>query len=308
MRNPEKFGSKDRAAPKESEEKEREKIQDLESFLKNNFKKKDIKEIKDFFKEGLDYFRDLRIEKSSEIDKNAFIPGENKLELKEAEVDEAVLKHELHHALIENKYNISGIEQSFFKKFDISKEDISKINKSANKEFSKRFDEAYDLFNDRGKEIIESNMEKRLAKKGMDKDEVRFAVDYYQTQKLLETQKEYRDFILLNIEKEFGKEAANIQEALFDIEGADEIIGHTLSNTHFSLDLIEYKFIDVKNGSKDVFKLRKKIKDEGYFPVIEELIGKKAGTVKDKLGEKTEEELKKAQEKAEEAFEEGEKE
>jgi len=157
------------------------------------------------------------------------------------------------------------------------------INKLATQQFLDKFDEIYNFLEEKRQEIIKFNLEERLKEKGMTEDEIKYELDYYRTQKLLENLKDFREFILFNIEQKFGKEAADIQRSLFDIMGGDEIIGHALSDHCFSLDLIFYKFIDVKNGSKDVFKMKERIKKEGYFPVIEEFIGKKVEIINNKL-------------------------
>lgn len=254
-----------------------------EVFLDNNFSEEESEKIKGLFGNNVEYFSSLTIEKSGKVGKSAFVPDENNIELKETDVDKNILEHELHHALIENKYDILGLERDFLKRFGVRKEDISKIHKLANKELHNKFFEAYDFFNAKGREVMESKIEEKLKKKGMTEKEIRYAVDYYQTQKLLEVQREYREFILSNMDRKFGKEAAEAQKVLFDIKGMDEIIGHALSDTPFGLDLVEYKFVNIQDGSKNVFKMKEKIKEEGYSAVIEKFIGKKVEILEKKL-------------------------
>jgi len=85
--------------------------------------------------------------------------------------------------------------------------------------------------------------------------------------------------------KNFGKEAAETLKVLSDIRGDDEIIGRAIeeSDEVFGLDIISYKFYNIKNGSFDIYNTKQNIKKYGYNIILENQIGKKIEYLKSKI-------------------------
>jgi len=89
--------------------------------------------------------------------------------LKERDALIDIVIHELHHALIENKYQISQIENEIYNRFNIRESDIVEIGRTVNEEFSKEFLESFDRHHKIEKDLIFNDTEQKLINQGKEK-------------------------------------------------------------------------------------------------------------------------------------------
>lgn len=246
-------------------------------FLEQFLNSEDIQEFKNLFGENFEFVKDIKIEVDPNQDNDNYNFKINKIFLKEKNVDKSILIHELHHALIENKYHIFELEDKIYDKFNITEKDISEVTQLTNKELSEQFIGAHDYFNKISKKFIYENIEKRLISAGKNKEEVIFKIDFLKTEKMLEALRRYRKFFFLTMEQRFGKQAADCLKILSEIHGEDEIIARAIEWTHetFSLDMISYKNFNIKNGSLDIYKTKQCIKKDGYSVVLDKTFSKR---------------------------------